>query len=576
MATLMVVSIVRGTSTDFEPAATIEYVASVLLERGDQRATAERVSEPEKNAAVQRTLERVRGLALHSLNAGRHAASTASSPLQAIAASLKTSDALNRWPGYEDQIVAFMGEVFDEPTIAAHLRADLGFNAAEAIACDRAMRSIAIDRFFAWRDHVPHAIEEAVALWDSGARPTPPGLEVRPGTTRQQRFWWLVAQYLTSEHLAQVMSVDEVELAEAAEVETTVARAFIDRFSSRWGASRGLTLLTGRNEVRQRPLLRATDGRAHPTSPGNLLWALRPALETSLKQDPSAFERYQARRAATTEREAARHLEQALRPDFLRANLNFKTPAGNGETDILLRVDDLLVIVEAKAGVLSDGAYQGRTTSLRRDLLRLLGKSTEQTSRLAEALRDQASVAFSDRTTGEPVDVELEGVGRLRRVVVTLEDLGPIVMRPSRLVEAAIVDDGATFPWCVSLFDLEVIAKSTQFPAQLTSYLDVRPRIDPRAEWPGEDDLWITHLLSRLSFDHVEAPLFMVDGRTDLLADQWTLGRPAPRSDLPKATKKALQRLSRERPPGWLRRTEDLFAEAQVHRRPKIVSPELP
>jgi hypothetical protein len=120
---------------------------------------------------------------------------------------------------------------------------------------------------------------------------------------------------------------------------------------------------------------------------------------------------------------------------------------------------------------------------------------------------------------------------------------------------------------------LEVIAKSTEFPAQLTSYLDAHADIDPRADWPGEDDLWMTHLLARLTFDHVVHEPFMVDGRTELLAHQWLHGRQPPRAKLPKATKKSLQRLSRKRPPGWLRRTEQLLENAMKDRRPRVVTP---
>lgn len=576
VATLMVSSMVHDSSADFEPAATIEYVASVLLERSDQRPTADPVSEPEKNAAVQRTLDRVRGLTLHGLGAGRRATVGAGTAIEAIAESLRTSDALNRWPGYERQIVALIEDVFDEPTISASLLDDLGFDALEATACDGAIRDLLNERITAWRDEVPLAIEQAIALWDSGERPTPPGLELKPGVTRAQRFWWLVAQYFTSEKLADVLSVDASELSRVAEVRDSAAQAFIERFTCDWGVSRGLTLLSGRNEVRSRPLLRAADGRAHPTSPGNLLWALRPAMETSLKRDQAVFEAYQARRAAQVERDAARHFQNALRPDMLLTNIEFTTSQSRGEADVLIRIDDLLIIVEAKSGVLSDAAYTGRKAALKRDLQRLLGKSSEQTTRLGYALRDGRPVAFNKRDTGESVDVGLGNVERFRSVVVTLEDLSPIVMRPQRLIDAEIVRAEATFPWCVNLFDLEVIARSTQFPAQLTSYLDARANIDPRAEWAGEDDLWVTHLLDRLDFSHVKRDLFMVDGRTDLLADQWMLDRPAPRANLPKATRKSLQRLSRERPSGWLRRTEDLLDQALRTRRPKIVAPFLP
>lgn len=236
----------------------------------------------------------------------------------------------------------------------------------------------------------------------------------------------------------------------------------------------------------------------------------------------------------------------------------------------------MLLIIEAKSGSLSDAALSGRKAALKQDLLRLLGRSTQQANRLTRALRDGESVSFAGRATGEPIVVDLVGVRRFHSVVVTLDDLSPVAMRPERLVEARILTPEDPVPWCVSLFDLEVIAHSTQFPAQLTSYLDARAHIDPRAEWPGEDDLWMTHLLARLDFDRVDHELFMVDGRTDLLTDQWLLQRPPPRADLPKATKKQLRKLSRLRPSGWLAHTEDLLDQAMQNRRPRVTAPVQP
>lgn len=400
-------------------------------------------------------------------------------------------------------------------------------------------------------------------------------LGVGPGRPTSQRFWWLVAQYWTSEHLIEVLSISTEELAEAAGVPPTTAEAFASAFTSPWGTAKGLTLLRGRNEVRRRPLLRAKDDRLFPTAPGNLLWALRPTLEASLRRNAPVFEAYQARRAAMTERRAAEQFRRALKPEVLMTNLDFRTSSTNGEVDVLVRVDDLLILAEAKSGVLSDAAYSGRQAELRRDLGRLLGRSSEQASRLAKAIADREPVTFTDRATREIVDVDVE-VDRVRSIVVTLEDLSAIVMRPHLLEAAGIVEDAAALPWCVSHFDLEVIAQSTQFPAQLTSYIDARLKIDPRAEWAGEEDLWMTHLLDRLDFSHVADDIFMVDGRTDLLVEQWSHGQASPRVRLPKATKKALQRLSRERPKGWLRETERLLGKALAQRRARVVTPSRP
>jgi hypothetical protein len=573
IGTLMVVSLVHSSDNDFEPAPTTEYVASILLERTDGNRLRPQLQEPEKNAAIQRTLDRVRGLTLYGLHAGWRSAGSADTPLRAIAETVKTSDTVNRWPGYEPQLVEFLSWVVADPVVSKALSEQVGFDGREALACDRAIRELVHRRFFEWRDHVPEAIAAAEELWDSGRREVPPGLEVGgPGRSREQRHWWLVAQYLTSEHLIDVLSFDADELAEAAGLDRQVAASFIDCFSCPWGSSRGLTLVRGRSLVRRRPLLRHVDGRAHPTAHGNLLWAIRPAVEEALKLDRPAFEVYQQRRAQRCEQDAERWLATALRPDFSHTNLSYIGDGVAGEADVLQRVDDLLLVVEVKSGVLSEAAYSGRTAALKSDLKALIGRSAAQASRLRNAAEEHVELRFIDRATRTPISVDFEGVARVQTVVVTLEDLAPALARPDRLIAAGIVEGDVPLPWVVSLFDLQVIALSTEFPAQLTTYMTVRAQLDPRAEWPGEDDLWLTHLLANLSFKKVDTDRFMVDGRTDLLAKQWMEQRPAPRSDLPKATRKAMRRLSRKRPANWLRETEIMFSEAMRHRQPRVAT----
>jgi hypothetical protein len=575
VGTLMVTSMALDATADVEPAATTEYVASILLERDDQARLAPQLAEPERNHAVQRTLDRVRGLTLFGLDAGRRASDRASTPLNAIAEALKASDIVNRWPGYEPQVTAFLGELFSEEHTSEFLINTLGFNGEHALACEAAIRQLLGRRLAEWRDHVPEAISAAEELWDAGEAEVPAGLELTKGTSREQRFWWLVMQYFTSEKLIDVLAFDTAEVAEWASVPEPVAAAFVDHFTCPWGVARGLTLLRGRSEIRRRPLIRHSDGRAFPTSVGNVLWAIRPTVEDALQHDDAAFEAYQQRRSAITETRAASAFQEALAPDLLLKNVDFAMPDDNGETDVLVRIDDVLLVVEAKSGVLSDAAYGGRKSALTKDLRKLLGKSAAQTSKLRRALDDEQSVSFVDRATRGQIAVDLDGVERVFTVVVTLEDLTSVAMRPQRLQDAGIINTCDEMPWCVSLFDLEAIAGSTQFPGQLTSYIEARSHIDPRAEWPGEDDLWMTHLLARLRFGHIEADRFMVDGQTDLLAAQWMHGGRAPRADLPKATKKSIRRLSRTRPSGWLHQTEQLLDAALRHREPRLRAPVL-
>lgn len=85
-------------------------------------------------------------------------------------------------------------------------------------------------------------------------------------------------------------------------------------------------------------------------------------------------------RAAITEARAASAFQEALAPDLLLKNVDFAMPEENGETDVLVRIDDVLLGVEAKSGVLSDAAYGRRKSAL--------------TKRPAQAARKERSADF--------------------------------------------------------------------------------------------------------------------------------------------------------------------------------------
>lgn len=556
---------------DLEPAATCEYVAAVLLERQSPRPLASGGSPREESAAVQRTLDRVRGLTLHGVSVGRRAMEEAPDALRALGEHLKAVDSVQRWPGYASQVTDLIECCFDDVKVEAALRRLLGFSAKEALACDEAARSLLQDRHNAWGEHVAAMSGNFDRfLEDNGHYTTPDG---RPVSQRERfrRQAGVLINYHFSDGLLEALSFSVDDLAASANVSISAAEAFCVAFHTPWGSVRGLTLLSGGNRVRRRPIV-IDEKRVLVTSPGNLLWAIRPRLESALKSDETAFQTYQARRSAYVEKKAAQFLVEAFRPDDHKTNLEFFLEDGsNGEVDVLLRVGDLVLVVEAKSGELSDGATRGRGRDLRADLTALVGRSAEQATRLATEIALKSPIAFRDRASGEPVPIDFAGVTRVQSIVVTLEDLAPLLAFETLLADAGITQPGVKPPWTVSLYSLEAIARSCEFAAQVSGYLSRRREIDRRVEWLDEDDVWITHLLADLDFTRLTAPYLLLDGRTEDLDRQWLDGQRPPRMKMRSATRKFLKRMERDRPSGWLQASEERLAAERHGRQPRVV-----
>lgn len=190
-----------------------------------------------------------------------------------------------------------------------------------------------------------------------------------------------------------------------------------------------------------------------------------------------------------------------------------------------------------------------------------------QAARLSDALHRGQPVTFSDRRNGRTVPVDLVGVDRIESVVVTLEELTLVASSRSTLSTAGIIDNDAQAPWTVSIWDLDIIARALEFPAQLTRYVAERRRLDPRAWFNDEQELWLAYLAHGFDFSRITQPVILLSGRVEALRRQLELGDSAPAIPLRASERRRLRRLQRDRPSGWLRDAEALIADMQRRER---------
>jgi pimeloyl-ACP methyl ester carboxylesterase len=123
---------------DDDPGVTIEYVASILLERPSPDPVREAAEPSTMSAAIQRTFDRTRGLTLQMGISGRRREDQATTALDAITAAVEVHDALSRWPGYAQQARALLVGLAREVETAEFLGRELGFDLAQAVQLEDA------------------------------------------------------------------------------------------------------------------------------------------------------------------------------------------------------------------------------------------------------------------------------------------------------------------------------------------------------------------------------------------------------------------------------------------------------
>jgi hypothetical protein len=180
-----------------------------------------------------------------------------------------------------------------------------------------------------------------------------------------------------------------------------------------------------------------------------------------LRERPDSESKMLKRKSEHFESVTKELMSGLLSPDVALENLYYPDPdhpGGITELDLLVAVDDILFLVEIKAGGLSAGASRGAPASLAKDLSDLIIKGQHQSERAERYLRSKPEIPFFDQTGTNVVHrVRSQDYRRIFRIVVTREPLGWV---GAKIATLSVLDPGLSksFPWHVSIDDLRVIA----------------------------------------------------------------------------------------------------------------------
>jgi hypothetical protein len=315
--------------------------------------------------------------------------------------------------------------------------------------------------------------------------------------------------------------------------------------------------------MKRRPIVHDGHGRYLPAAPQAQFFGLRDHLTDVLK-DTKAWPRFSRHRAKLLEQRAVDSLRGALDASWSHKGLKYRaTTAGaevEGDIDGILRSDGLLVLVEAKAGALAPSARRTAPERLGRELRELIHDAADQLSRAQAALAAPSDATFQ-ASSGDVVDLDLDGVTRVLRVVVTLEDLSGVAPATWSLQDAGLLSAEEQLPWVVGIHELELICELIERPAQLVHYVLRRMRTHRQRVWGMDEmDFFMRYLQEGLFWmDHeLEGAALQLGGHTGPL-DAWWFGchgggKPAkrPRQRMSRSETKLLDDIAATRAPGWL------------------------
>jgi len=379
-----------------------------------------------------------------------------------------------------------------EPRVRAALRAELGFEAGEALAVLNACHELQMSSLNA-RGQAMAATMSAATASAEGKEPDPELLE-RAGEVFNSVF--------EPESVDATVPFDE--LVKYTGIPESRVRAVIERFRLDIGASSVADVVdafvTGNNPLRSRPLIVTAGERV--MLPHNALntFALRENLEEYLKTT-RIWETYARHRGNLLEVRTRVALKRVLPGATFRDAFEYYVPDNedqeNGqdptkytkrvEGDHLVTLDDVAIVVEDKAVALSALSRGGKTRRIRTDLTGIITKAAEQAGRM----RDRIECDGGLRIQGEGW-VDLGHIREIHTIAVSLDDLSSVLTVTAHLIDAGLLTID-NIPWTVSIHDLELITELVERPAEFLLYL--RRRRDPNVtimfSAPDELDLFL-------------------------------------------------------------------------------------
>jgi hypothetical protein len=286
--------------------------------------------------------------------------------------------------------------------------------------------------------------------------------------------------------------------------------------------------------------------------PGMLLRDTVAVLENRFMTGVRTFSKA---RAKTLDALAVEYLTELLPESNGFTNLFYR----GAELDGLVLFERSAFVVEGKGTPLSVQARRGDVVRLRRDLERAVEEAWDQGARARDYILSREDAIFFAETGEEVVRIPAGTVDDVFIVNPTLHELAGHAPQLPRLRGLGLFPEGE-FPWSVFINDLRVISETCDNAAVFLHYMIWRNRLPlgDRVTVMDELDLWGSYLLCERFGSLADEGHYIV-GNSSTDFDAYYAGvrgegpkTPKPRKFLEEPVRTFVDRLARERPPGWL------------------------
>lgn len=227
-------------------------------------------------------------------------------------------------------------------------------------------------------------------------------------------------------------------------------------------------------------------------------------VERLIEYDGSLARNYRTRRGKYLENSAERVFSEAFPNGEVERSFKWYSDEEGKEfeTDLLVKIDSALFVVEAKAGHVPATARRGAENSLRDAVEKLLVEPAQQGKRLEDKVRRAQSYPDDESVFRGKFPFEVDEITSVIRLSVSLEDLGSLQSTVRALKEADLAPPELSVNPSVTLADLECVFDMLDRAVEKVHYWVQRNRWEESVEYFGDEiDLLGVYLQTGLNAD---------------------------------------------------------------------------
>ncbi|MAN47468.1 MAG: hypothetical protein CMF04_14870 [Hyphomonas sp.] len=375
--------------------------------------------------------------------------------------------------------------------------------------------------------------------------------------TREQMIGWVMAHW--DLRLLDTVMFEVEEIAAISGCPQEVVRSALDALSLLPGAlvDSKPEFLFLENPVWDRPAIRIAD--SYFCAIPQMAFSHIHRLMERLANEAGLQQKLKDRRAVYLEQELETAFRSALPGADVRSGVKWKKGDQQFESDLIVVIDRVVIVVEAKSHRLTPQGLRGAPDRVKRHVQEIMLEPSEQSARLEAMIVSARAGDFAAATALAAIGIDAEKASRVVRLSVTLADLSVLAASEQDFKKMGWIPAEHALAPTIMIADLRCIIDVLDNELLFLHYLSERSYLQKSLNLLGDElDFLGLYLISGFNLAGLQGKFdeFAPSGMSAPI-DRYYEGTeaglklPKPKMELRPLFRQIVDRLTKVRPPAW-------------------------